>query len=70
MEDEQHFIFHCNYYNPKRYDFFANMTKSLPDFIDLKEDEKLHIFMLKENVQKFCKYMCNIYEMRQEKIFI
>ncbi len=26
VEYEQHFIFHCNYYNPKRCDFFAHMT--------------------------------------------
>ncbi len=42
MEDEQHFIFHCNYYNPERCDFFAHMTKSVPNFMDLTEDEKLH----------------------------
>ncbi len=38
--------------------------------MDLMEDEKLHIFMFKENVQEFSKYICNIYEKRQEKIFI
>ncbi len=38
--------------------------------MDLTEDEKLQIFMFKENVQEFSKYMCNIYKMRQEKIFI
>ncbi len=46
------------------------MTKSLPNLMDLMEDEKLHIFILKENVQEFSEYICNIYEMRQEKIFI
>ncbi len=72
VEDEQHFIFHCNYYNLKRCDYFAHMTKSVPNFMNLIEDEKLHIFMFKENVQEFSKYICNIYiyEMRQEKIFI
>ncbi len=24
VEDEQHFIFHCNYYNPKRCDLFVH----------------------------------------------
>ncbi len=70
VEDEQHFIFHCNYYNPNKCDFVAHMTKSEPHSIDLTEDEQLHIFMFKENVQEFSQYMCNIYEMRQEKIFI
>ncbi len=70
VEDEQHFIFHCNYYNPKRCDLFAHMTKSLPNFMDLMEDEKLHMFMFKENVQEFSKYMCHIYEIGQEEIFI
>ncbi len=68
VEDEQHFIFHCNNYNPKRCDFLAHMTKSVPNFMDLTEDAKLHVFMFKGNVQEFSKYMCNIYEMRQEKI--
>ncbi len=70
VEDEQHFIFHCNYHNSKRCDYFAHMTTSVPNFMDLMENENLHIFMFKENVQEFSKYMCNIYEMRQEKIFI
>ncbi len=67
---EQHFTFHCNYYNPKRCDLVASMTKSVPNFMDLTEDEKLHILMFKEHVQEFSKYMCNIYGMRQEKTFI
>ncbi len=46
------------------------MTKSVPNFMDLTEDEELHIFMLKEHVQVFSKYMCNIYVMRQENRFI
>ncbi len=29
------------------------MTKSVPNFMDLTEDEKLEIFMFKENVQDF-----------------
>ncbi len=36
VEDEHHFVFHCNYYNPKRCDFFAHMTKSVRNFIDLR----------------------------------
>ncbi len=43
------------------------MTKSVTNFVDLTEDEKLHIFMLKENVQVFSKYMCNIYEWDKRK---
>ncbi len=50
--------------------FFAHMTKSVPNFMDLMEDEKLHVFMFKDNVLEFSKYMCNIYEMIQDKIFI
>ncbi len=46
------------------------MTKSVQHVMDLMEDEKLHMFIFKENVQEFSKYMCNIYEIRQEKIFI
>ncbi len=72
MEDEQHFIFHCNYYNPKRCHFFAHMTKSVPNFMDLMEDEKLHNFMFKENVQEFSKYKYNIYILNEtrENIYI
>ncbi len=69
VEDELHFIFHYNYYNSKRCDFSVHITKSVPNFMDLTEDAKLHIFMFKENVKEFNNYMCNIYEMRQKKIF-
>ncbi len=31
------------------------MTKFVPNFMDLSEDEKLHIFMFNENVQEFSK---------------
>ncbi len=55
---------------PKYVICFAHMTKSVPNFMDLMEDEKLHIFRFQENVQEFSKYICNIYEMRQEKTFI
>ncbi len=33
--------------------------------MDLMENEKLHIFMFKENVQEFSKYTCNIYVKRE-----
>ncbi len=52
---------------PKDVIFFAHIPKSVPNLIDLTEDEKLHIFMFKE---KCTRIHCNIYEIRQEKIFI
>ncbi len=44
VEDYQHFIFHCNYYNSKRCDIFAHMSKSVPNFMDLTE-MKSYIFL-------------------------
>ncbi len=46
------------------------MTNSVPFVLYITEYEKLHIFIFKKNVQEFSKYMCKIYEMRQDKIFI
>ncbi len=70
MEDEQHFIFHCNYYNPNIFDFLAHMTKSVAHLLDLSDNEKPNSFMFEENAHTFCKCMCNIYEIRQEKKFV
>ncbi len=49
VENEQYFIFHCNYYNPKIVEFWAKCVSRL--------HEKLHMFTLKENVQEFTKYI-------------
>ncbi len=70
VEDEQHFIFYCNYYNPKRCDFLHTWLKSISNFLDLSEYEKLNIFMLKENLQEFSKYMCNIWHKARENVCI
>ncbi len=64
VEDDHHFIFHCNYYNPQKCDFYAHMTKFVLNVMDLTEDEKLHILCSKKMYKNSInKYMCNIYEM-------
>ncbi len=61
MEDEQHFIFHCNYYNPNIFDFLAHMTKSVAHLLDLSDNEKPNSFMFEENAPTHSVNACVIY---------
>jgi len=70
VEDEVHFLFCCNSYDCERQDFYNYMTNTTPNFIDMSSEQKLQLSMTKEHVQIFSKYLCNIYQMRQRKLFI
>ncbi len=70
VEDEEHFLFHCNLYYGERQDFYNYMKNNIPDFNNLSIEQKLQTVMTKEYVQIFSKYLWKIYQMRQNKLFV
>ena len=70
VESENHFVFTCEHYNLERAEFFTSIKNSYPGFSDLPDIDKLQLFMTKECVQQFSKYLHNIFQMRQMKIFV
>ncbi len=70
VEDEEHFLFHGNFYYDERQDFYNYMENNIPNFNNLSIEQKLQTVMTKEYVQIFSKYLCKINQMRQNKLFV
>ncbi len=70
VEDEEHFLFHCNFYYCERRDFYNYMKNNIPNFNNFSIEQKLQTVMTKEYVQIFSKYLWKIYQMRQNKLFV
>ncbi len=76
VEDEEHFLFHCNFYYGEQQDFYNYMKNNIPNFNNLSIEQKLQIVMTKEYVQIFSKrygkftkrdrtnYLFNYYKLR------
>ncbi len=47
VEDEEHFLFHCNFYYCERRDFYNYMKNNIPNFNNLSIEQKLQTFMTK-----------------------
>ncbi len=69
VEDEEHFLFHCNFYYCECQDFYNYMWNNIPNF-NLSIEQKLQTVMTKEYVQIFSKYLCKIYQMRKNELFV
>ncbi len=70
VEDEERFLFHCNFYYSECQDFYNYMKNNISNFNNLSIEQKLQTVMNKEYVQIFSKYLCKIYQMRQNKLFV
>ncbi len=51
VEDEEDFLFHCNFYYSERQDFFNYMKNNILNFNILSIEHKLQTIMTKEHVQ-------------------
>jgi hypothetical protein len=70
VENENHFIFVCTFYHMQRLEFFTNVSTKVIGFTEMSNVEKLQLFMSKEFVSDFSTYLCKIFQMRQDKIFV
>ncbi len=70
VEDEEHFLFHCNFYYCEHQDFYHYMKNNIPNFNNLSIEQKLQTVMTTEYVQLFSKYFWKIYQMRQNKLIV
>ncbi len=69
VEDEEHFLFHCNFYYGEHQDIYNYMKNNILNFNNLLIEQKLQTVMTKKYVQIFSKYLWKIYQMRQNKLF-
>ncbi len=51
IEDEYHFIFHCNAYSTLRTAFYHQISSVMPTFIDNNDEDNLNLYC-KEQVQQ------------------
>ncbi len=57
VEDEEHFLFYCNFYYGEHQDFYNYMKNNIANFNNLSIEQKLQTVMTKEYVQIFSKYL-------------
>ncbi len=57
IENEYHFIFHCNAYSTLRTTFYHLISSVMPTFIDNNDEDKLNLLMNKEHVTLFNRYI-------------
>ncbi len=67
IENEYHFIFHCNSYSTLRTTFYHQLCSVMSTFIDNNDDDKLNLLMNKEHVKLFSRYLCD--KIRQDILF-
>ena len=70
VENEEHFVFLCNYFDEERAYLMSYVQQLLPDFSQKSINEKFQCLMSKECIVKFSQYVANIYNKRQSKLFI
>ncbi len=68
VENEVHFIFHCNKYNT-RFNFYQQICNKIPSFLNNSDENKFKIIMEKGNVNVFSRFICNIYKKTKNKMY-
>jgi hypothetical protein len=69
VENEYHFLFHCNFYNDQRNNFSERVVHVFPGFINLSDNEKIRLCMSKLLINIFSNYVHCIFGIRQHCIF-
>ena len=67
IEDECHFLFHCNYYDEERNILYAELETNR--FHELSDYEKLK-YLCSYVPRKLGKFIVKIFEKRKEKLYI
>ena len=53
VEDEKHFLMHCEFYSDLRYDLFMKASAINPNFYDFNHDDKFIFLMSRDCIQAF-----------------
>ena len=69
IEDEEHFLFHCELYQEIRESFFVKISKKLPLFNTLAFGEKFKILMEEDLIKETSEYIYKIFNIRRSKIY-
>ncbi len=62
-------MFHCNIYINVRAKFYQEICSKIPSFLTNNDHDKLKILMEKSNVNALSRFICNIYNERQEVLY-
>ncbi len=68
VEDQLHFLFHCNLYNPQRQDLYVKAREKIDGWDNMTENDKL--FQLFSKLTRIlAKYVKNIFLIRRKMIY-
>ena len=70
VEDENHFIFDCEFYHVKRFIIFDLVSSSCTTFRNSTKSQKWKILMSENYVYNFGKFVSEIYSMRREALYV
>ncbi len=68
VEDQMHFLFHCDFYNAQRQDLYIKAREKIPNWENMSDYTKLaHLF---DNMTRiFARYVKNIFLLRRNTLF-
>ena len=67
IEDEFHFLFHCEFYVEERHDFEFNLN--IPDYQSLVDEDRMKYLMSEEYINNFAKYVQKCFLKRRNILF-
>ena len=68
IEDESHFLFHCDKYNSERTIFFANINRINANFNNMNDINKME-YLMNNHVYNFGRFLKEIYVKRRQLIY-
>lgn len=70
IENEEHFLFNCTFYENLRSILFDNVTNKINNFDNMSSNEKFSVLMNEENVKDTAQFISNAYQKRRDSIYI
>ena len=68
IEDEKHFLLHCNVYNDLRHGLFQSVLRTTPDFSTFNDDEKFCI-LLESECRATARFIYQAFQKRKSLLY-
>ena len=69
IEDEVHFLFHCNALKYVRKPFLREMKKEVQGYATMSDTDKLKTFLSEEYIKRFAKWLVEMYATRRSILY-
>ncbi len=69
IENEEHFLFSCSFYDELRESFFTDITQDNIYFDTLTINDKFKVLMCENNVKRTAKFLYNAFQRRRNTLF-